>query len=299
MERHFEMIVTSEDDAVESFSLVEAPAIGVEWVALSQQREHLAEVESDKQLITGPVLIPEQVIPRQDAKGAYTIRFSRETIEKLQRQTMRQLREQSAISNIEHNPLNRIDQKRLFLVETWLKDSPEDKSNQHWPDLPIGTWFVTLKVEDPRLWKAIKEGKMKGFSIETLLQAEPVKKPTLTERAKLWLSIDRLQRVLLQDSYTDYPQGATDAAKRAIAWAEEHGWGGCGTAVGKARAHQLANREPISRDTIARMSGFSRHRANQSPYGEGCGKLMWDAWGGTAGIEWAARKLKEIDEQNA
>lgn len=103
-----------------------------------------------------------------------------------------------------------------------------------------------------------------------------------------------------EDSYTDYPEGAVSNAKKAIAYAEKNGWGSCGTAVGKARARQLANREPISRDTIARMASFKRHQQNKDvPYTEGCGGLMWDAWGGTAGIEWAIRKLEQIDNANS
>lgn len=98
------------------------------------------------------------------------------------------------------------------------------------------------------------------------------------------------------ESYTDYPQAATDNAKRALKWAEENGWGSCGTNVGKARANQLANREPISRDTIARMASFKRHQQYADvPYDKGCGGLMYDSWGGKEGIEWAIRKLKEIE----
>jgi len=97
------------------------------------------------------------------------------------------------------------------------------------------------------------------------------------------------------ESYTDYPESAVNAAKRALAWVEEHGWGDCGTPVGKARANQLANREPISEETIARMAAFARHLQYEDvPYSEGCGGLMVDAWGGRAGIEWASRKLEEI-----
>lgn len=100
------------------------------------------------------------------------------------------------------------------------------------------------------------------------------------------------------DSYNDYPEAATKNAERALKWAETNGWGECGTRVGKARANQLANKEPISRDTIARMASFKRHQQNKDvPYEEGCGGLMWDAWGGTEGIEWAIRKLKQIDEE--
>ena len=99
-------------------------------------------------------------------------------------------------------------------------------------------------------------------------------------------------------TYNDYPEAASNNAKRALKWVEANGWGECGTPVGKARANQLANREPLSRDTIARMASFKRHQQHADvPYTEGCGGLMWDAWGGTAGVEWAIRKLKEIDNE--
>jgi len=101
-----------------------------------------------------------------------------------------------------------------------------------------------------------------------------------------------------QETYSDYPKQASENAKIALRWAEENGWGECGTPVGKARANQLAKGEPISRDTIARMAAFERHRQNsQKDLGDGCGRLMWLAWGGDAGIEWAQRKLEQIDRQ--
>ena len=88
-----------------------------------------------------------------------------------------------------------------------------------------------------------------------------------------------------QESYSDYPEAAKENAKIALRWAEENGWGDCGTPVGKIRANQLANGEAISRDTIARMAGFERHRQNSDkPLGDGCGRLMWLAWGGDEGI---------------
>jgi len=100
-----------------------------------------------------------------------------------------------------------------------------------------------------------------------------------------------------EETYDDYPQEASDNAKTALRYAEENGWGDCGTPVGKIRANQLAKREKISRETIARMSSFERHRQNSDrPLGEGCGRLMWLAWGGDAGINWAKNKLQEINK---
>jgi len=113
--------------------------------------------------------------------------------------------------------------------------------------------------------------------------------------------IRRIRKKNLEfESYSDYPQEATENAKIALRWAEKNGWGSCGTPVGKARANQLAKGEAISRDTIARMAAFEGHRQNsQKELGDGCGRLMWLSWGGDAGVEWAQRKLKSIDEDFA
>jgi hypothetical protein len=101
--------------------------------------------------------------------------------------------------------------------------------------------------------------------------------------------------LMARESYFDYPQEATNAAKRALKYREENPGNRCGTRVGWARANQLANRRAISEETIARMASFARHQQNKDvPYDEGCGGLMWDAWGGTSGIEWAQRKLRQI-----
>jgi len=101
-----------------------------------------------------------------------------------------------------------------------------------------------------------------------------------------------------EETYNDYPQAATNNAKRAIKYKEENG-SDCGTIVGWTRARQLANRESLTRRTIARMASFKRHQQHKDvPYDEGCGGLMWDAWGGDAGINWAIKKLEQIDKKN-
>lgn len=100
------------------------------------------------------------------------------------------------------------------------------------------------------------------------------------------------------ESYTDYPEDVKANAKKAIAFAEENGWGTCGTPVGKIRASQLADGKPISIDTIQRMYSFlSRHEVDlesSTSYNDGCGMLMYDAWGGKAGKRWSESKLKEL-----
>jgi hypothetical protein len=103
-----------------------------------------------------------------------------------------------------------------------------------------------------------------------------------------------------EDTYTDYPESVKNTAQKALDWAEENGWGECGTQVGKTRANQLANGEPISVETIKRMYSYlSRHKVDlqsSKTYEDGCGLLMYDAWGGEAALNWAEKKLTNIEK---
>lgn len=117
------------------------------------------------------------------------------------------------------------------------------------------------------------------------------------EKQAIAICYDAFRGSIELESYNDYPQGAINNAKRAIKFKEKNN-SKCGTQVGWTRANQLANKKNITRDTISRMASFKRHQQYKDvPYTEGCGGLMWDAWGGSAGINWAINKLKQIDKK--
>jgi hypothetical protein len=103
------------------------------------------------------------------------------------------------------------------------------------------------------------------------------------------------------ESISDYPESVKNAAKRAVEYADKNGWGSCGTDVGKQRASQLSKGENISVDTLKRMYSYlSRHKGDldsSKSYEDGCGKLMYDSWGGEAGLDWSERKLKQLEGQ--
>jgi HK97 family phage prohead protease len=103
-----------------------------------------------------------------------------------------------------------------------------------------------------------------------------------------------------EQSYSDYPQAVRNNARRVLKYVEENGWGSCGTPVGKQRANQLANGEAVSVDTIKRIFSYlSRHEVDlesSSSYEDGCGRLMYDAWGGKAALVWSRNKLKELEK---
>jgi hypothetical protein len=103
------------------------------------------------------------------------------------------------------------------------------------------------------------------------------------------------------ESYSDYPDSVKNNAKAVLKWVDENGWGSCGTDVGKQRANQLANGEAISEDTIRRMYSYlSRHKIDlesSKGYGDGCGKLMYDSWGGLSALSWSESKINSIDRE--
>lgn len=92
------------------------------------------------------------------------------------------------------------------------------------------------------------------------------------------------------------PQNISANACRARKYKEENPNVSCGTPVGWTRSSQLCDRRPISLDTVKRMASYlSRHKVDlesSKSYDDGCGLLMWDAWGGTEAIDWTDRIIK-------
>ena len=299
--RIVELIIEEDDDSlfagIDAISIVEHPAIEENFVALNQQKEYkLAEADTDKRLLTGALLVPNKTIYRKDGNDEYYIYFTRETVRKASEMFLMNGYQNN--STFEH----KLELSRLSFVESWIvEDEVKDKSQIYDMDLPIGTWVGTMKVTNEEVWQDfVKTGKVKGFSIEGYF-VEKSKKEELSKEIEAGLELLKIKQMILEaetklESYTDYPESASNNAKRALEWAEKNGWGSCGTDVGKKRANQLAKKEGITRDTISRMASFKRHQQHKDvPYSEGCGGLMWDAWGGTSGVEWAINKLKELD----
>ena len=277
----YEIFINDDDETgMNLISVVEKPAIEIKGYAFSDIVELQFKKEEDKQIIVGPALIPNKKIRREDEDGnLYYVFFSKETIERMVEKFNRYGSNRKI--NFEHTD-KMID---AFIMEDWIvEDTYYDKSKKYGFDVPVGTYMIKVKIEDKQFWlEEVKENGRFGFSIEGLLGQQLV-------------SMSEVEQEFV--SYTDYPKAATENAKIALRWAEENGWGDCGTPVGKQRANQLANGEAISEETISRMASFERHRQNsQKELGDGCGRLMWLAWGGDEGVEWASRKLKQIRNQ--
>ena len=147
---------------IEAISVVENPAIEEDFIALKSQEIKLAEVDKEKRILMGALLVPNKPIYRRSGEDEYYIYFSKDTVEKASQMYLMQGNQNN--STLEHQ----YELNGLSLVESWIvEDKVHDKSVKYGMDLPIGTWMGSVKVNNDKVWNEfVKTGKVKGFSIE-------------------------------------------------------------------------------------------------------------------------------------
>jgi hypothetical protein len=157
-------LILDEDEAigVEAISVVENPAIESDFIALNNQEIKLAEINKEKRLLMGALLIPQKPIYRKSGKEEYYIFFSRKTVERASQMYLQNGNQSN--STLEHDS----QLKGLTLVESWIvEDKEKDKTALYGLDVPVGTWMGSVKVDNDEVWNDyVKSGKVKGFSIE-------------------------------------------------------------------------------------------------------------------------------------
>jgi hypothetical protein len=284
---------TKLEAGINAVSVVESPAIEENFIALKKHEVELKEVDAEKRILMGAALVPNKQIYRRNKDKEYYIYFSEDTVRKASELFLMRSNQNNATYEHERKMLD-----GMSVVESWIiEDEKTDKSRLYKFNLPKGTWMISMKVNNDDVWQKVKDGEVKGFSIEGHFVDKYEMSLQQNEEDEIIAFLKEILDTKLE-TYNDYPKEASENAKIALRYAEENGWGDCGTPVGKARANQLANGENISRETISRMASFARHKENsQKELGDGCGRLMWLSWGGDAGIEWAQRKLEQIDNK--
>tara|TARA_R100000541_G_scaffold53758_1_gene61997 strand:+ start:861 stop:1748 length:888 start_codon:yes stop_codon:yes gene_type:complete len=154
----------SQELAIDAISLVNSPAIEQDFVFFGKEKNNLtfAKVDEEKRMLVSPALIPNKQIFRYDPNtdSEYYVYFSPETVRKASELYLKHNNHHKA--TYEHK--DRVS--GVLTVESWIKEGDSDKSKMYGYDLPNGTWFVKMKIENDELWNKIKEGELKGLSIE-------------------------------------------------------------------------------------------------------------------------------------
>jgi len=127
-----------------------------------QMSKQKFQTDEEKKIVIGPAMIPDLRIFRKDLKGnPYYVYFSSETIKMIAEKYMRN----KYIDNNDENH-NGKAVSDVYVFESWIKESENDKSTDYgYGELPIGTWFVSMKVRNPKVWESVKQGKLNGFSV--------------------------------------------------------------------------------------------------------------------------------------
>lgn len=153
------------DMTIDAISLVTNPAIEQDFVYFNSKKNNLtfAKEDEDKRIIVSPALIPNKQIFRYDADSdqEYYVYFSTETVKKASELYLKYNNHHSA--TYEHEQ----DVSGIYTIESWVKAGDSDKSKLYGYDLPDGTWFVSMKIDNDKIWEEIKAGEtIKGLSIE-------------------------------------------------------------------------------------------------------------------------------------
>ena len=172
METYNVIFNEEENEGVYCVSLVSDPAIGVNFITLSKQKElKLATVNEEQRILMGAILIPGQPIYRNQDGHEFNIVFPKETIKQVQQNFA--LKGYQSNSTIEHSG-KQIE--NVTFVESWVKeDEVHDKSVHYGFNEPVGSWFGLMKVNNDEIWNDyVKTGKVKGFSIDGVFDMEKV-----------------------------------------------------------------------------------------------------------------------------
>jgi hypothetical protein len=316
--KFFELVLDEDKllHGIDAISIVEHPAIEEDFITMSKEHKfEFKEVDNQKRILMGAAMIPEKPIYRRDGEDEYYVFFTKETIRRASELYLMNGKQGNA--TLEHQ--EKIS--GLSLVESWIIEDPEkDKSRAYGLEYPVGTWMVSMKVNNEDIWEEyVKSGKVKGFSIEGWFMQRESTIEINTELSRIeqeegehLLSLYLLgitKGVITKDkrfkngkkldleSYKDYPDSASNNAKKGIELNENQN-NKCATQVGKIRAQQLADKKPVSLATIKRMHSYLSRA--QEYYDEGdttsCGYISYMLWGGLSAKRWAEGKLKELGE---
>ena len=161
------------DSETMAISLVTEPAIEIDFIHMSkdEERKPIFLEKDEKYMVYGPVLIPDIDIYRNNGEQEYYLSFTKESIEKMSQEYMKDFKQYNV--NLQHE--EQVDE--VCMVESWIvMDAYKDKANALGFNVPVGTWMTAFKVNNIDTWNRIKDGELKGFSVESMISLEEFSK---------------------------------------------------------------------------------------------------------------------------
>ena len=163
----YEDMIIDDNCGMLRISLVDLPAVESDFQKFGRQVRVVMESE-EKRLILGCVMRADFPIYRADPEhGEYYTRFTKETIR------------QMAEKYLEENRQNRVnlmhcgeEVRGVKMVQLFIKDSAKGVNPEGFEDIEEGSLFAEFHVEDDEIWDWIREGILRGFSLEGIFWME-------------------------------------------------------------------------------------------------------------------------------
>lgn len=152
-------------------SIVDVPAIERNFIQLSKEIDFKFSVNEEKRTISGPVLIPDFPIYRRFGEEEFYIKFTAETIKEYAIKFFKDGREGEG--NVQHQ----WGVNGITFFESYLLNKERGIVPNEFKDLPDGTWILSAKVENDNVWGMIKDGTLKGFSVDIQTSLKDEEKP--------------------------------------------------------------------------------------------------------------------------
>ena len=162
----YQMDIIENDDSnveVDFVALVDRPAIEKQFLAFKDNRMSFAITDEEQYIISGALMLADTPIYRNDLNGEYYVVFGKEVIKKIAQKYFRKGYQNNV--NLMHDSGKVLDGLTMF--ESWITDDKRGvKAMAGFEDVADGSWFGSFKVDNPEVWKMIKDGMVKGFSVE-------------------------------------------------------------------------------------------------------------------------------------
>jgi hypothetical protein len=170
---------------VDFVALVDKPAIERNFLRFKADRLNFEIQDEERRIISGPIMLADTPIYRNDNGQEYFVSFPKDTIYKI----VKKMFQKGYTSNVNlmHDPNQVVDGVTMF--ECWITDESRGiKPMKGFEDAPDGSAFASYSIDNEDVWTKVKSGQFKGFSVEGMFNYKRGEQ-VMNYEEKLWSKI--------------------------------------------------------------------------------------------------------------
>jgi len=158
------------EQGIQNIALVSDPAMLTEFLAFSEQKpyEFKMALQEEQRIITAPVIVADLPIYRQVEGKEFYVVYKKETNMQILQKYMLDGNQRKVKLTHDTSDLS----KGVFVFEVFISDASRGIKQPEGFDLPDGTIFCSMKINNDDIWKRVKSGEVKGISLEGFFDLE-------------------------------------------------------------------------------------------------------------------------------